>query len=370
MDRKKILIISASFYPKNSPRANRATELAKEFARQGHSVKVLTVFGNADYNAIAKDFGISIANLGELKWRSPNFGNSKIGYFLNRVFFRLLSLLVEYPSIELMFKVKTILKNEKGYDLLISLAHPYPIHWGVAATKNLKQTVARIWVADCGDPYMGCQTDRFKKLFYFKYVEKWFMRKADFISIPVDSARKGYYQEFHPKIRVIPQGFKFEEIIGQNQQVNNSVPTFLYAGGFYPNIRDPRPLLDYLSTLEKEFKFIIFTTNKQLLLPYIPILKEKLVIYDYIPRHKLLEFMVKMDFLVNIDNNTDVQVPSKLIDYGLTKRPILNINSSNFNSNIVDEFLNGNYSNQFIVDNIEQYRIENVVKQFLDLIQE
>jgi len=36
MERKKILIVSASFYPENSPHSFRTTELTKEFARQQH----------------------------------------------------------------------------------------------------------------------------------------------------------------------------------------------------------------------------------------------------------------------------------------------------------------------------------------------
>ena len=36
----KILIISGSFYPDNSPRAFRTTELAKRFCKLGHDVTV------------------------------------------------------------------------------------------------------------------------------------------------------------------------------------------------------------------------------------------------------------------------------------------------------------------------------------------
>jgi H2-forming N5,N10-methylenetetrahydromethanopterin dehydrogenase-like enzyme len=39
---KKNLIISRSFYPINSPRSFRSTELAKELARNGHDIIVLT----------------------------------------------------------------------------------------------------------------------------------------------------------------------------------------------------------------------------------------------------------------------------------------------------------------------------------------
>ena len=35
MDTKKILVVSSAFYPENSPRSFRTTELVKELARQG-----------------------------------------------------------------------------------------------------------------------------------------------------------------------------------------------------------------------------------------------------------------------------------------------------------------------------------------------
>jgi glycosyltransferase involved in cell wall biosynthesis len=362
----RILIVAALFYPQNSPRANRASELAKEFARQGHEVKVLTVFEKHDYTMLANNFGISLENLGVRRWKSPDFGNSRAGYFLTRATFRLLSLTTEYPDIELALLVSKALKKENEYDLLISIAVPYPVHWGVAAARKKNHQISKVWVADCGDPYMGCETDSFRKLFYFKYIEKWFMRKADFVSIPVDTARAGYYPEFQKKIRIIPQGFKIEPITGAGQPVDNKVPTFAYAGGFIPNIRDPRPFLDYLLKIDKEFRFIVFTKNEALINHYKSQLNGKLEVKDYISRPKLLEFMTQMDFLVNFDNNTGVQMPSKLIDYALVDRPILNIKNEP-DTQMVDEFLQGDYSRRMEIINIEQYNIENVVRQFIDL---
>ena len=76
-----------------------------------------------------------------------------------------------------------------------------------------------------------------------------------------------------------------------------------------------------------------------------------------------------MDFLVNIENvNLPAQLPSKLIDYAISNRPILSINPGNFKSENVIEFFNGNYQNRFVVDNLEDYRIERVTTKFIDLI--
>lgn len=366
MGKKKILIVCHGFYPSNTPRANRATELAKEFALQGHEVVVITPKKNG-HAAFEAKHSITIKDLGEVKWKVPNFGTSKVGFLLTRLVLRMLQLSVEYPYIELMFKVKKALREEKGYDMLISIAVPYPIHWGVAKVWNKHQSIAKVWVADCGDPYMGCKTDSFKKPFYFSYVEKWFMRKADFISIPVESARSGYYDEFQEKIKIIPQGFKFEEIQTTEDFVEHPVPTFAYAGGFIPKFRDPGPFLDYLITVDTDFKFIVYTSTVSLLEKYGELLNGKLEVRNYIPREDLLEVLSKMDFLINFDNNTQIQVPSKLIDYALAGRPILNIKDE-LEPVKVDEFLKGDYSGRYKLPDVQRYNIENVVKQFIDLL--
>ena len=366
MDKKKILIVSRSFYPQNSPRSHRTTELAKEFARQGHTVTVLTPKDDEVHELFEEEHQLTIKDLGTPSWRVPDFGVSRVGNILNRAVSRVLSLSMEYPSIELMFLVKKALKKEQGYDMLISIAVPYPIHWGVAKVWKKKQPIAKTWIADCGDPYMGNTTDSFKKWFYFKWVEKWFMRKTDYITIPVESARNAYYKEFHPKIHIISQGFKIENTDYSKYYKPNEVPSFIYAGGFIPNIRDPRPFLDYLVTLNRDFRFYIYTNNRPLVETYINKLGEKLIVSDYIIREDLLQRIASMDFVVNFDNNTQTAVPSKLIDYAIAERPVLNIKKELDKENIV-RFLDGDYAEKLEMPEVDNYRIENVCKSFLKL---
>lgn len=74
-----------------------------------------------------------------------------------------------------------------------------------------------------------------------------------------------------------------------------------------------------------------------------------------------------MDFLVNIDNNAAEHLPSKLIDYLLTGRPILTINSQNLNKTDIDKFMKGDYTDRYTNSNLDQYQIENICKKFLTL---
>lgn len=366
---KKILIVSAAFFPQNSPRAFRTTELACELARQGHRVVVYIPEMGYDYLGYAKENNLEVRSLGKIRFKEIQLKGKGFVLFIRRLLRRSLGMLFEYPQIELMFKVFHSLKNEKGYDLLISIAVPYPIHWGVALINPKKKGIANTWVADCGDPYMGHTTDTFKKIFYFKYIEKWFCRKADYITIPFEGARSGYYPEFQDKIRIIPQGFRLEGLDLPEYKKNGNCPTFAYAGGFIPGKRDPRAMLDFLVNCQKDFRFIVYTSSVGILQPYKDKLKGKLIIRKYIPRDELLKVLSQLDFLVNFDNNTKSQLPSKLIDYAIIGRPVFNV-TLNTDFNVLGNFLDGNYAKQMKLESAKNYDIKLVATKFITLLEE
>jgi hypothetical protein len=364
---KKIVIISAVFFPRNSPRANRTTELAKEFARQGHNVTVYAVLGKFDYKDFERKYNVRVNDFDKIKFARLNSDGESNSGILTKLFTKLFNKIIEFPDVELAFKIPKILKKEKNVDLLITIAVPYPIHWGAALYKSrVKNVFPKTWIADCGDPFMGNKFN--KHYFYFKFIEKWFCRKADYITIPIEEAREGYYEEFHDKIKVIPQGFNFDDVILKNEEPTNEVVTFIYAGAFYKGIRDPELFLEYISTLQIDFKFIVYTKYKSIITPYLSILGDKIELKDYIPRKELLKVLSKADFLVNFENGTTIQSPSKLIDYAIVNRPILSVNSHNIEKETVNDFLVRKYDNQVKMENIDQYNIKNVVNDFLRLI--
>jgi hypothetical protein len=366
MDKKKILIVSAVFYPANSPRANRATELAKEFAREGHDVVVLTPRNEQFHPEFENKFGIKIKDLGMPKWKPVAIKGGGVVSIARRMVSRLSKIMLEYPAIEYRGMVKRALKNESGYDLMISIAVPYPVHWGVAKVRTSNNPVAKVWVADCGDPYMGSENDTFKPAFYFKYLEKDFCKKADFLAVPTEGSVQGYYPKFHHKIKVIPQGFDFNEI-ELPEYVGNKVPTFVYPGLFIQGRRDPSEFLEYLVSSDKDFRFHIYTKKSELVKPFLKRGNGRIILHDFIPRAELLKTMATMDFVVNFENVGQKQTPSKLIDFAIIKKPILSVKTKALDKKTVDEFLEGNYSGQYIIKDVEQYKIENVCAKFLKL---
>ncbi len=369
MQKKKILIVSRSFYPMLSPRSFRATELCKEFCRQGHDVTLLTHYEPSHHDELMENYGFKIIDLGDNP-TSIKIDISKSKFHPKRIYRRFMSTFFEYPSILLMPMVKKQLRKLSGFDLMISFAHPFPVHWGVALARSSKHRIAKKWIADCGDPFMLVPYAKGldKRMFYFKPFEVLFCRKADYITIPNIAMRKNFYPEFADKIRELPQGFKFEEAWKHIKPYRGNVlPTFVFAGNFMPDIRDPKEFIEILLNQEKDFRFHIYTKNLLLLKPFLKKAKGRIIIHDYIPREELISVLSQMDFLVNIGYNPSVQLPSKLIDYYLTGRPILNLPSKNINKDIILEFLEGNYENRFKHPNIDEYKIENISKRFLEL---
>ncbi|MBL7873746.1 MAG: glycosyltransferase [Cyclobacteriaceae bacterium] len=366
----KILIASSAFYPENSPRSYRATELAKEFVKQGHQVTLITLPVDNRTAEYCLQFGIQLKSLGSRRLKPIPIHGSGVKILIGRIVNRLLLQLIEYPDIELMGKYHKALRQEGGYDLLVSLAVPYPVHWGVARARKKNHPIASVWVADCGDPYTGNRSDSFRKLFYFQWVERWMFRKTDFISIPIDSARAAYFPEFQNKIVVIPQGVNFEDLmIGLPNYFPNAVPTFAYAGSFMPGTRDPRNFIEYLNGLQQDFRFYIYTTMGSFIQDLVAKSSGRIITSPYLTRKELISTLATMDFLVNFENITTTQAPSKLIDYYLTRRPILSVGTQEVNKKNLHEFLAGNYQARHQTEGYEKFRIENVTNSFLTLAQ-
>ena len=135
---------------------------------------------------------------------------------------------------------------------------------------------------------------------------------------------------------------------------------------FIPGRRDPTELLSYLITLEKDFRFHIYTKTPMLAKPFADKSKGKIIVHKPVSRMDLLYELSAMDFMVNLENFGAKQTPSKLIDYAIINKPILSIKTGELNTQIINEFLAGNYEHQYKVDK-EQYRIEKVVDKFLAL---
>ena len=364
----KILVITQHIFPIQTPRSIRSTELVKELAKRGHDVTVYAVLGKYDYSGFEKEYGLRVKNI-PIKWEiSPNNSDGRAKRnFIDRVCGKLFRR-YEFPLFEFYYRIPEVIAQESQYDVLISISDPHHIHWGCARAKiKYPERFPKRWIADCGDPFM-MNGKTWEHLPRYERYERFFCGGCDYITVPIKDAIEAYYPEYRDKIRVIPQGFDFDlNAIGETA-AHNDIPTFAFAGMFYPDIRNPKMFLDYLCSINRDFRFYVYTRFDNLLVDYKDRLNAKLIIKNPVPRKELIGILSGMDFLVNISNlNSPNQLPSKLIDYGIAGRPILDINPQHVDCKQINDFLNGDYSSALKVNNLEQYHISRVVEKFEEL---
>lgn len=374
---KKILLVGYHFFPEQVPRSFRIYELAKELAKT-YQVTILIPKSEIDYEKKFED-DISI-----IKIKSGYFFNKKKKIILNdeakikkKSYFKLkirkmFNYFFDNKQIEYAFSVFKYLKdNINNYDCVISIALPFCSHLGcyLGMKKNNKKLIL-----DYGDPFYFNLTS--KKAFYFKLIEKRVLERANYIVLPIEQAKTSFlYYKIEDKINIIPQGFNLETIkIARYNK--NKISTFGYAGIFYSDIRNPLNFFKELNSIKEDFKFIIYTNiesysrlqNIEEIEKERKKLGEKIQIKNMISREKCIYEMSKMDFLINLENINREQSPSKLIDYAISKRPILSFNQNNFNISTFKKFLNGNYEAERRID-LRKYDIKNIAQEFINLIE-
>ena len=371
---KKILVITQHIFPIQTPRSLRSTELIKELSKKGHCVTVYAVIGGYDYSAFEREHKVKIKGI-NLKWQLNPYNSDGINKrcLLDRALARILGPKTLFPDIEFYVRVKHIIKKERDTDVIISIANPHPIHWGVAKAKKELKTFPKVWIGDCGDPFMNNNINKEKPRYFEKY-ERLFCENVNYISIPVKEAKEAYYPEYKSKLRIIPQGFNFDfsSTTKPNERLDlrGRKIKLIYAGVFIPKIREPYELIEALKASEKPYELHIYTPYTEMISSYEKQMRGRLYIHQVVPRETLLEIIKNFDVVVNVENsNTTTQVPSKLIDYAISGKPILSIKNGDFKKNKakIDEFLRGDFSSQMIIPEIERYHISNVVEKFEEL---
>lgn len=263
------------------------------------------------------------------------------------------------------------ISKKNQYDMILAISYPFYVLLAVAIFRHFFYEKQSIFVADCGDPFYYNPAN--PKAFYLKYLEKFVLRQFDYIAIPEPAAICAYKNyNLNNLIKIIPQGVTIIDI-NENLYKKHEIPVFCYSGVFYESIRNPEYFFEYLSKLSIDFRFIVYGLpdpfTMKILKKYKSILKEKLIIKQPIDRYDLIYVMSRMDFVVNFSNDNSTQIPSKLIDYAMCKRPILSFNKKTFSPVVFEDFLHGVYSEKLQID-LQKYDIKNVVNLFLALIKE
>jgi hypothetical protein len=394
-----ILITSYYYYPELTPRAFRTHELVKEFLRCGHCVTLLLPDKDCYQSDVKQQNRLKIVYVKEKRNQSDysagevcstikdtsNLKRKKTAFSSYNMLKTILPNQIKQPIKDFRewkarylypLHKKAFIKplsdalsqEDQSYDLIISIGLPVEVHIGTAlgVLKNKTLRKTPVTVADYGDPF-----SRSHVFFGYQLVDFFIAKIFKYITVPTELAVSSYTRFKRRKnIHVIPQGFNLSdyEIV---EYTPNEVPTFAYAGVFYQELRDPDFFLEFLSQIHFEFRFYLYTISharftEQIISTYKPILKNKLVVLYDIERHLLIKKLSQADFLINFANLSNNQVPSKLIDYAIAKRPIYTVPSINSDFRDFHKFIAKDYGKQTKVD-LKKYEVREIVNSLLTL---
>jgi len=382
----KVIIVSYFFYPENKPRAFRTFELAKGLAKSGYHVEVVIPTYSLEGKLVTFDEltsnypSLSIRMIGNVRKnienrKSPQKSKkSKLPLGVMMWFKRFVHFV--FPSgKDFTYAWKVIhffRKNPSSADTVISISYPYSVHIGTIVARKLGFLKVNKVLTEFGDTLVGCPA--LPKSFIHKLIQKFISKNTNVIITPTENSLPNFtLYKSKESVKVIPQGYDFSDT-KTKEYAKNSVPTFGYAGSFHATARNPKILLQYLSTLDFEFQFIVYSNIKDpdlvsIFDEYGAKLKHKLQVRGLIPRLEVIETMSTFDFLIFEENLSENQNPSKIVDYKLSGRPIFSFSQDNLNESKFLEFIHADYSNaDFDKFNISDYSIDNVVEKFVDLL--
>jgi len=400
----KISIISYYYTPAISPRAFRWTTIAGHWAKQGEHIEVICSWepglarseiingvrihriGNATVKMLRKRFknndslkNITLKEQGKSKNKLSLFLKWTYDHTWKKVYWPDFACLWYFSALR---KAKYLLMTGK-YDKLITVSIPFTCH--MVGLNIKKYNPEMLWVMDIGDPFYILDTtpvNNFKMYRRLNYlIEKKIISCADIISVTTKALAKIYrnvFPESNKKIYVIPPLISLSDKsdIEKHIFLKKDMIRFVFVGTLYKAIRSPKFLLQLFrkllqtslgDKLEMHFFGRIHDCFDSFEL-YKDLLDNKICVHGLVDHNIALRAMKEADFLINIGNDTSYQLPSKLVEYMSSGKPIINFISSSNDSSlplIEDYPLHINIMDNDIIEENKVFLLENFIKNSL-----
>ena len=357
MQNKKILIVTHQFLPHVSPRTTRWKLLYDELIKSGFNVTVVTgtLQTNSDpnirYVGNRKASGI-VKNLRAKSNIAQDSSYKNYLYKLLKKIYRFFYKFFAWPDYT-MFWIYSIWKNRKkidiDYDLIISVSLPFSSH---VAAYIINRDKNKKWIMDIGDPFSlknnAFENNRYlyKSLNY--YFENKFYEKAHQVVFTHQESANEHKKFFNiPENKVIignPISSFSQSLFQKSISYNYETKPIKvgYFGVLTKGVRSPNEVLKFFHKTDFELHWY---TNPD----SIEMIKQNKIdqkynkFFDMVTRNEALEKMVdSLHCLLSIGNLNPAQLPSKVIEYISTGKPVLHFVEIQDDpvSKIADEFNN------------------------------
>ena len=335
---KKILIVTHQFIPHQSPRTTRWKLLYDELIESGCDVTVITgtsqlsedpnikYVGNKKASGIVKNLRIQ-SNIKQ----DSHYKNYL--YKLLKKIYRFFYKFFAWPDYT-MFWIFSIWKNRKkidiDYDLIISVSLPFSSH---VAAYIINKDKNKKWIMDIGDPFSlktnALENNRYlyKSLNY--YFENKFYKKAHQVVFTHQESADEHKLFFNmPENKVTigsPISTFSQELFQKSVSFNYEKKpiTIGYFGVLTKGVRSPSQVLKFFQQTDFVLHWYTNSDSKEMIKQNkIDFNRNKL--FDMVTRNEALEKMVtSLHCLLSIGNLNPAQLPSKIIEYISTGKPVL-----------------------------------------------
>lgn len=362
----KLLIILAQYHPALNPNVYRWAAIAEHWVAEGHEVHIICTRRSGlpdemviegvevhrtgqnslldwSYNALRSERRRGEAG-GDLparhgKWRT--WLEKIVDYTWRSFYWPDGRCLWYWPARK---RAKRLLQTQH-FDGVISVGAPFTAHLIGLSCKRAQKDLT--WLVDIEDPfafvkeYFINNRQLYGRLNY--RTEARVLRKADAISVTVETAKAAYAKHFPEsasKITVIPPIFDSAALqpLEQLKCFETNHTHIAYLGAFYTPIRTPDAALELLHQLlskhpEWREKLIVHFFGEveyaaKAVFEAYPHLTDNLRLHGLVDRTTVAAAMAQTDFLLNIGNTTTYNLPSKSADYLASGKPIIHLSTS------------------------------------------
>ncbi len=338
---RRMLVISASYAPVLNARAFRWTALAEHFAGNGWEVEVVTMLHPDAPAPSGPGPGVRVHRVGfgrveGVRGRARSASAS--AFSLARRFWRALY----WPDGDCVWywparRAAVDLVRERSPDAIVSVS---PTFTAVLAGRAAHQrSPAAKWIIDLGDPF-SLETDipANNRALYAALnarTERRAFGQAHAISVTTPLTARRYAEAFPEsagKIHVVPPLLSIPSADAQPLFRPGAALRLVYVGTLYRRLREPGFMLQLFEALRTRnpggcelHLFGDVQAFASMLNEWRSRLEGALQVHGAVPRETVARAVAGADILVNIGNTTRDQLPSKVVEYAASGRPILNL---------------------------------------------
>lgn len=392
--KKHLVIICGVMYPNASATGICAQRFAEILAND-YNIDIVCIA--SDMNAVTVEYSSEIKihalSGGTMKWEAHCRGIlKKLSHFFGQIQIktRLLGNM-QWFSDAALNKLKEI-DQENKVDTIFSVCSPLSAHCAALKYKEIKPEVH--WVAYTVDLYSI--PERLRPFGYtlkeLSEKELSILQRADavFLSEEIYNNHSDIVTDLK-NVERLPYVIPYQKVIEDDLELlKRKDINCVFAGSFYPNLRNPEIMLDIFSRInDSRIKLHLYSTGCEDLVKKYSSKCSSIIVHGRVSYEEIQRIYYEANILLNIGNSNDDFTPSKTFEYIATGKPIVNFYYGKEPDNIlaqyplafhisneviqydvgrIEEFLNNNWNKAVLSKEIERLYPENTIRFIKQLL--